>query len=233
MLFRWHDHLRWFRLSRRHEHTKTTYLYAKFLDSQDLLFRKKNNDEKTTRIANSVWGVFCQLLNHIKYKLTTSIPHYFVDVWSIGRLSLLNVFKSIYSLPLFVQLKFYSQKTGSVKNNRQDKNNRSKGRQTFFLRSHRLQWLQFIRLHKNNDGFVVLWQLFLLVTRYHIMNMGILPALLSYLYSLFCYRSISEGERSPTRAKRRSKPYMEKGWFIPRKPFKNWLACIASVSALV
>ena len=207
-----------------------TYI-QNFPHSQDLLFRKKKEwmNEKTTRIANSVWGVFSQLSN----KLTASIPHYFVDVWSIGRLSLLNVFKSIYSLPLFVQLKFYSQKTGSVKNNWQNRNNRSKGRQTFLLRRHRLQGLQLIRLHKNNDGFVVLWQLFLLVTRYHIMNMGILPTLLCYLYLLLCYPSISGGERSPTRAKRRSKPDMEKGWFIPRKPFKNWLACIASVSVLV
>ena len=62
---------------------------------------------------------------------------------------------------------------------------------------------------------------------------GSCKILLCYLYSLLCYRSISGGERSPTRAKRRSKPYMEKGWIIPRKPFKNWLACIASVSALV
>ena len=189
-------------------------------------------NEKTTRIANSVWGVFCQLSNHIKYKLTASIPHCFVDVWSIGRLSLLFFLKTLYCLPLFVQLKFYSQNPRSVKTNRQNRNNRSKGRPTFLLRSHRLYWLQFSRLHKNNDGFVVLWQLFLLVTRYHIMNMGILPTLLCYLYSMLCYRSIFGGERSPKRAKRRSKPYMEKGWFIPRKPFKNWLACIASVSAL-
>ena len=62
---------------------------------------------------------------------------------------------------------------------------------------------------------------------------GSCKILLCYLYSLICYRSISGGERSPTRAKRRSKPYMEKGWIIPRKPFKNWLACIGSVSALV
>lgn len=231
MLFPWPGHLRSFRLSRRHAmSTQRQDIYMKIFWTHNICFSEKKKEkrkEKTTRIANSVWGVFCKLLNHIKYKLTASIPHYFVDVWSIGRLSLLNVFKSIYSLPLFVQLKFYSQKTGSVKNNRQNRNNRSKGRQTFLLRSHRLQWLQFIRLHKNNDGFVVLWQLFLLVTRYHIMNMGILPTLLCY------YGSISGGERSPTRAKRRTKPYTEKGWFIPRKPFKNWLECIASVSALV
>ena len=191
--------------------------------------------KKTTRIANSGWGVFCQLLNHIKYpgikyKLTASIPHYFVDVWSIGRLSLLNVFKSIYSLPLFFQLILYSQKTGSVKNNWQNRNNRSKGRQTFLLRRHRLQGLQLIRLHKNNDGFVVLWQLFLLVTRYHIMNMGILPTLLCYLYPLLCYRSISGGERSPTRANRRTKPYMEKvDLYLESLSKTDW----PSVSALV
>ena len=185
MLFPWPVHLRWFRLSRRHAtSTQRQDIYIQIFWTHRICFWKERKNEKTTRIANSVWGVFCQLLNHIKYKLTASIPHYFVDVWSIGRLSLLNVFKSIYSLPLFVQLKFYSQKTGSVKNNRQNRNNRSKGRQTFLLRSHRLQWLQFIRLNKNNDGFVVIWQLFLLVTRYHIMNMGILPNLLCYLYSL-------------------------------------------------
>ena len=236
MLLPWPLHLRWFRLSQRHATStqRQDICMQSFLDSQNLFFRKKRKKErmkKTTRIANSVWGVFCQLLNHIKYKLTASIPHYFVDVWSIGRLSLLNVFKSIYSLPLFFQLILYSQKTGSVKNNRQNRNNRSKGRQTFLLRTHRwhrLQWLQFSRLHKNNYGFVVIWQMFLLVTRYHIINMGILPTLLCYLYSLLCY--ISEGERSPTSAKRRSKPYMEKGWFIPRKPFKNWLACIARLT---
>ena len=37
----------------------------------------------------------------------------------------------------------------------------------------------------------------------------------------YVIRSISGGERSPTRPKRRSKPYMEKRWFIPRKPFKK------------
>ena len=239
MLFPWPVHLRWFRLSRRHAtSTQREDIYIQIFWTHRICFWKEKKNEKTTRIANSVWGVFCQLLNHIKYpgikyKLTASIPHYFVDVWSIGRLSLLNVFKSIYSLPLFFQLILYSQKTGSVKNNRQNRNNRSKGRQTFLLRSHRLQWLQFIRLHKNNDGFVVLRQLFLPVTRYHIMNMGILPNLLCYLYSLLCYRSISGVERSPTRAKRRTKPYMEKGWFIPWKPFKNWLVFITSVSTLV
>ena len=156
MLFPWPVHLRRFRLSQQHEHAKTRYLYAKFSRLTRFAFQKKKErrNEKTTRIANSVWGVFRQLLNHIKYQLTASIPHYFVDVWSVRRLSLFNVFKSIYSLPLFVQLKFYSQKTGSVKNNPQNINNWSKGRQTFLLRSHRLQWLQFIRLH-NNDGFVV------------------------------------------------------------------------------
>ena len=194
MLFPWPVHLRWFRLSRRHAtSTQRQDIYIQIFWTHRICFWKERKNEKTTRIANSVWGVFCQLLNHIKYKLTASIPHYFVDVWSIGRLSLLNVFKSIYSLPLFVQLKFYSQKTGSVKNNRQNRNNRSKGRQTFLLRSHRLQWLQFIRLNKNNDGFVVIWQLFLLVTRNHIMNMGILPTLLCYLYSLLCYRSTRGG----------------------------------------
>ena len=185
MLFPWPVHLRWFRLSRRHAtSTQRQDIYIQIFWTHRICFWKERKNEKTTRIENSVWGVFCQLLNH-----------YFVDVWSIGRFSLLSVFESIYSLPLFVQLKFYSQKTGSVKNNRQNRNNRSKGRQTFLLRSHRLQWLQFIRLHKNNDGFVVLWQLFLLVTRYHIMNMGILPNLLCYLYSLLCYRSISGVER--------------------------------------
>ena len=234
MLFPWSVHLRWFGLSRRHAtSTQRQDIYIQIFWTHRICFWKEKKNEKTTRITNSVWGVFCQLLNHIKYKLTASIPLYFVDVWSIGRFSLLSVFESIYSLPLFVQLKFYSQKTGSVKNNWQNRNNRSKGRQTFLLRRHRLQGLQLIRLHKNNDGFVVLWQLFLLVTRYHIMNMGILPNLLCYLYSLLCYRSISGVERLPTRAKRRTKPYMEKGWFIPWKPFKNWLACIISVSALV
>ena len=188
MLFPWPVHLLWFRLSRRHAtSTQRQDIYIQIFWTHRICFWKEKKNEKTTRIANSVWGVFCQLLNHIKYKLTASIPHYFVDVWSIGRLSLLNVFKSIYSLPLFVQLKFYFQKTGSVKNNWQNRNNRSKGRQTFLLRRHRLQGLQLIRLHKNNDGFVVLWQLFLLVTRYHIMNMGILPTLLCYLYSPLCY----------------------------------------------
>ena len=153
MLFPWPVHLRWFRLSACHAtSTQRQDIYIQIFWTHRICFWKEKRNEKSTRIENSVWGVFCQLLNHIKYKLTASIPHYFVDVWSIGRLSLLNVFKSIYSLPLFVQLKFYSQKTGSVKNNRQNRNNRSKGRQTFLLRSHRLQWLQFIRLH-NNDGF--------------------------------------------------------------------------------
>ena len=211
MLFPWSVHLRWFRLSRRHAtSTQRQDIYIQIFWTHRICFWKERKNEKTTRIENSVWGVFCQLLNHINYKLTASIPPYFVDVWSIGRLSLLNVFKSIYSLSLFVQLKFYSQKTGSVKNNWQNRNNRSKGRQNFLLRRHRLQGLQLIRLHRNNDGFVVLWQLFLLVTRYHIMNMGILPTLLCYLYSMLCYRSIFGGERSPTRAKRRSKPYMRK-----------------------
>ena len=155
MQFPWPVHLRWFRLSRRHAtSTQRQDIYIQIFWTHRICFWKERRNEKSTRIENSVWGVFCQLLNHIKYKLTASIPRYFVDVWSIGRLSLLNVFKSIYSLPLFVQLKFYSQKTGSVKNNRQNRNNRSKGRQTFLLRSHRLQWLQFIRLH-NNVGFVV------------------------------------------------------------------------------
>ena len=213
MLFPWPVHLRRFRLSQQHEHAKTRYLYAKFSRFTRFAFQKKRErrNEKTTRIANSVWGVFRQLLNHIKYQLTASIPHYFVDVWSVRRLSLFNVFKSIYSLPLFVQLKFYSQKTGSVKNNWQNRNNRSKGRQTFLLRRHRLQGLQLIRLHKNNDGFVVLWQLFLPHHEYgDLANFVVLFILAVMLW-----------ERSPTRPKRRSKPYMEKRWFIPRKPFKK------------
>ena len=230
MLFPWPVHLRRFRLSQQHEHAKTRYLYAKFSRLTRFAFQKKKErrNEKTTRIANSVWGVFRQLLNHIKYQLTASIPHYFVDVWSVRRLSLFNVFKSIYSLPLFVQLKFYSQKTGSVKNNWQNRNNRSKGRQTFLLRSHRLQWLQFIRLHKNNDGFVVIWQLFLLVTRYHIMNMGILPTLLCYLYSPLCYEKGRPRAQNGgvNRIWRNVDLYLE-------SLSKNWLACIASVSALV
>ena len=230
MLFPWPVHLRRFRLSQQHEHAKTRYLYAKFSRFTRFAFQKKRErrNEKTTRIANSVWGVFRQLLNHIKYQLTASIPHYFVDVWSVRRLSLFNVFKSIYSLPLFVQLKFYSQKTGSVKNNWQNRNNRSKGRQTFLLRRHRLQGLQLIRLQKNNDGFVVLWQLFLLVTRYHIMNMGILPTLLCYLYSPLCYEKGRPRAQNGgvNRIWRNVDLYLE-------SLSKNWLACIASVSALV
>ena len=230
MLFPWPVHLRRFRLSQQHEHAKTRYLYAKFSRFTRFAFQKKRErrNEKTTRRANSVWGVFRQLLNHIKYQLTASIPHYFVDVWSVRRLSLFNVFKSIYSLPLFVQLKFYSQKTGSVKNNWQNRNNRSKGRQTVLLRRHRLQGLQLIRLHKNNDGFVVLWQLFLLVTRYHIMNMGILPTLLCYLYSPLCYEKGRPRAQNGgvNRIWRNVDLYLE-------SLSKNWLACIASVSALV
>ena len=55
-----------------------------------------------------------------------------VGVW----FSLFDAFKSLYSLLLFVQLQFNSQKTGAVKYNRYNRKNRGKRRETLFLRGH-------------------------------------------------------------------------------------------------
>ena len=77
-----------------------------------------------------------------------SILSWLVTVWNIGGIILLVVFKIVYSLLLLFQLQFYSQKTGAVKQNRQDRKNRGKGRQTLLLRSHGLVTVWLVRMRQ-------------------------------------------------------------------------------------
>ena len=77
-----------------------------------------------------------------------SILSWLVTVWNIGGIILLVVFKIVYSLLLLFQLQFYSQKTGAVKHNRQDRKNRGKGRQTLLLRSHGLVTVWLVRMRQ-------------------------------------------------------------------------------------
>ena len=109
-----------------------------------------------------------------------SILSWLVTVWNIGGIILLVVFKIVYSLLLLFQLQFYSQKTGAVKHNRQDRKNRGKGRQTLLLRSHGLITIWLISPHETMNGSLIVW-LFDIMVRI----MGILPTLYSSLF--VCY----------------------------------------------
>ena len=62
---------------------------------------------------------------------------YHIDVWVIGqRFSLSDVFQGTYSLLLLHHLQFNPQKPCTVQQNRQNRNDGSKGRQTLLLSGH-------------------------------------------------------------------------------------------------